>query len=179
VIHSSCIGKEEISMTYLPEIMRLGDDPAGIETLYRAARARGEAGEFETAMGQARAEHPGNLLYAAWYYRLEGADAPAAEPRIAWKLAIPLSLMCGIIFGVMMYLGFSAQPAPHLAWFAGPISAVFIVAYLVSSGRLHTRQTLLSLLALAGLTAYAYWMATDPAETGYDLLMLLHLPALA
>lgn len=168
-------------MDYLEEIIRRGDDPAGLETLYRAAGERGEAGDFELAMAQGHERHPDNILYAAWFHRLEGAgrEAHSSEAHINWKLAIPLSLICGLLFGLLMYLDFTTARMPHLMWLAGPISAGFIVAFLAIAGRLDRRQTLASLVALAGITGYAYLIAVQPAEEGYRTLMLLHLPALA
>ncbi|MEZ4519846.1 MAG: hypothetical protein R3C44_24455 [Chloroflexota bacterium] len=40
---------------------------------------------------------PDNLLYAAWYYRLQQAAVKTKETFVAWGWAIPLALLNGLV----------------------------------------------------------------------------------
>jgi hypothetical protein len=169
-------------MDYVQEIDAAHSDPTRLEALYRAARRARRLDEFTASVRACYAEAPDNLLYAAWHCRLQ----PAAEERSAsllsgaWRVAIPLSLANGLIFGLLSgpRLDLSGgMPFLALAW--APISGLAIIAFLALAGKLARRQTLAAagLLVVVGL--YALLLAIQPARETYRTLMLLHLPLLA
>jgi hypothetical protein len=87
-------------MDYQNEIRTANSDPQKLEQLYLAAKNEGQSKSFQSALLACYEEAPHNLLYAAWYYRLQQTDsAPEKTHRgINWALAVPLSILTGLIF---------------------------------------------------------------------------------
>ena len=58
-------------MRYLEKIRVAHQDPEGLEDLYQTALRDGEADQFAAAILICHRESPDNILFAAWYYRLQ------------------------------------------------------------------------------------------------------------
>lgn len=170
-------------------VREAGQDPQALERLYRAAASEGRAAEFAAALAALHAESPDSVLYAAWHYRLaEPLTAPQAVSRGAhWKLAVPLSLVCGLAFWALSgERGESSFVEFVLLW--APIAAVLAIAYLALAAKGPYRRALLLALGLAAVSAYAR-LTSSPMPTGDPfgggaagdqyLLMALHLPLMA
>ena len=82
-------------MKYLPDIHTAQDKPEQLEQLFQAARKENAAAEFKADLLACYDEAPENVLYAAWFYRLQQAsEAHESEHRhVNWKLAVPLSIL--------------------------------------------------------------------------------------
>jgi hypothetical protein len=68
-------------MTLDAEIRAAEADPQKLEALYQAARQQGETEAFRSALTALHENAPDNLLYAAWYYRLQSTTGDVAKPR--------------------------------------------------------------------------------------------------
>lgn len=158
-------------------------DPQRLEQLYQSAREAHAAGRFADAINARYREAPDNLLYAAWYYRL---NLPARERRVLagnWNLAISLSIVLGLALWALSGNSLTlAHNIPLLAVVWAPITAVFLIAFLALSSRRHLVATGVAVALLAAVTAYAIAMVQRgegaSGET-YSVLLLLHLPLLA
>jgi hypothetical protein len=143
-------------MQYLADIQRYQNDPAGLEALYQAAR-RGQAeAAFAADLFALRESTPDNLLFAAWFYRLNESAARPADSRTTanWRLAIPLGLAAGLIFWLLsgdeLLL---IDRIPALMLFFAPVEAAAIVLYHAVSRKSRISRAVwagLPLLALAG-----------------------------
>src|SRR5262249_53331169 len=176
-------GNGTAAVDYASAILQAEQDPQRLEQLYQSARAARAAGRFGDALAARYREAPDNLLYAAWYYRL---NAPVQERRTRagnWNLAIPLSIVLGLVLWSLSDPSLTlAHNIPLLAVVWAPIIAAFLLAFLALASRTHFVATAVAVVALAAVTAYAIAMVTrdqgSSAET-YSTLLLLHLPLLA
>lgn len=169
--------KQEETRLLLPE------EPAALETRYRAARAAGEAGRFHEALEDRLRQDPDNVLLQAWHFRLvpdEAADPPASSR--SWIPAILLSLLCGLTFWSLSggpLPGFGNEPALVYLW--APVTAVFVLAFLVWRDPGRRRGALIAVGTLALLT-FAL-VSADRLDLRYAdqyrVLLLIHLPLLS
>ena len=93
-----------MSMTLKSQIESVSGDPAGLERLYRRAVAAGDEAAFKEAIEQAAGEHPQDVLFSAWTYRLdvratpgvvtEGQTVNQSQTR-RWSIAIAMSVALG------------------------------------------------------------------------------------
>jgi len=169
-------------MNYSDAIRQAQADPRRLEELYRAAEGPQDRERFRAAMLACHEQFPENLLYAAWYHRLEGEpqEEPATLAAANWKLAIPLSLAAGLLLWLLSGPAAvfpSGEPLLLALW--APIEAVFVLAYMLGSARRPLRSYLPALLGLALLTAVALAFSWRPRNDQYPLLMFIHLPAVA
>ena len=65
---------------------------------YGAAVKAGQADAFRQAIDARRTAAPDNLLYAAWFYRLQHAAAGVKESFVRWGWVIPLAGLNGLLF---------------------------------------------------------------------------------
>lgn len=169
-------------MEYAEEIRAAGNDPAQIESLYRAARRARRLAEFRASVQACYAQAPDNLLYAAWHCRLQ-PEAEAEHAALlsgAWRVAIPLSLANGLAFALLSWRRFDLpQGMPLLGLLWAPLAGLAIIAFLAVAGKQDRRQSLLAAAGLGLAGAYALLWAIQPAQQTYSTLMLLHLPLLA
>lgn len=168
-------------MKYLQEIGAAHNDPKQLEELYQTARRANETGEFTNDLLTCHVESPHNILYAAWYYRLQQTpQEDRARRSINWKLAIPLSVITGLIFWILSISLFEASDGvPYLILVWAPISACFALAFLaITSGR-HRKLSLLTAIGLIGVVVYVTLFTTLQQRSNYRDLMRLHLPLLA
>jgi hypothetical protein len=186
-------------MDYLKEIQAHANQPQQIEELYQRAQKNGETVDFVQALSTCYAETPENLLYSAWHFRIEAAEAeppqvptpvrlavptPAPSQGIShWLLALPLALLNGLVFWALsdpelMFLDF----APYLALFGAPIAALFLMGFIVLVSPHNLKP---ALIAGAGLLlASLYVLLVVPTQpTWYHshttTLMMIHLALLA
>lgn len=174
-------------MSYAEQIETLHNDPQQLETLFQTARQAEESAAFADALRARFAAAPENLLYAAWYYRLagEGSAPPDRAVERHWRTAIPLSLLCGLIFWSLSDLNrlmlLDHMPTLLVVW--APISACCVLAYLALAGRRFTRELIPIGVGLLLLAAWSLFAAPrmDSLALGknYVDLMLLHLPLMA
>ncbi len=172
-------------MKYAQEITANRDKPGALEEIYQAARRCGELGEFTTDIRACYSGAPDNLLFAAWYFRLEQAKE---EPRkqaggANWKLAAPLAILNGLVFWALSdpdWIIYNHIPA--IVLLSTGIIALFVMAFLsLTAGKNFSR----SLLVSAGLViifATGLLLVTLQGTVNrphYMDLLTLHLPLLS
>ncbi len=172
-------------MKYLARITAAQEDPAQLEALYRAAHRAKEAGEFASDLAACYAQAPNSLLYAAWHCRLQpGLEAAERASGISsnWLLAIPLSLVVGLIFALL------ADPAlrfadntlmPYLVLLWGPLAGLAIVAYLTIAAGGSRRRALAVAGGTVAVAAYPFALLLWRMQPQYRALMAIHLPLAA
>lgn len=173
-------------MELTSDIRTAGSDPHKLEQLYQEAQKAGQSDTFQAALLACYEDDPDNLLYAAWFFRFQQAAEPTGKPRreIRWILAIPLSILTGLIFWsisdfeTLIYL----DHLPHLALWWSPIatmSALVFLAFTAKSNQLRAVALGLGLLATA---AYAMLVAPglemDWKINHYLDLAAIHIPLL-
>ncbi|HNS50751.1 MAG TPA: hypothetical protein PKO09_06165 [Anaerolineae bacterium] len=180
-------------MTYHERVVALAGDAERMEETYRAALGAGEVGAFKEAVHDAHAQSPGNLLLAAWFYRLRDAAVKAKEYAVAWGWALPLAVANGLLlwwltddrFRILMVAlrGSDRTFGPAALVLAGPIAALFVLAFITAVGR---RRWGLSVAVGASLLAAAAYVLLTYRQTGsmpfqqqYLTLMAIHLPLLS
>ena len=68
-------------MALKSQIERARGDAAGLEQLYKQALVAGNNAAFKETIGQCAGEHPENILFPAWTYRLDVQSPPhVVEP---------------------------------------------------------------------------------------------------
>ncbi len=169
-------------MDYTQGIRTGRTDPKSLEDLYRAARQQHDESRFRADLLTCYGESPGNILYAAWAYRLQ--DMPPAErteSRLAdWKWAVPLGLAAGIVFAVLSLSRFDLPAQmPFLALVWAPIGACFIIAFLVGAGGRDWSRAAPLMIGLVAFGVYVSLWVTLGQRQSYLFLMALHLPVLA
>lgn len=170
------------SIEYLPALRAAHRDPAEIEALYRLARNEHQLARFSEAVLTSYAESPDNLLYAAWYHRLR---APAEHERSTarWWLAVPLSLLTGLLFWLLTDAQFTlrdGRTALMLLW--SPLAAMLVIGLLAAATRQHMRRAAVLVGLLVAVSAYVVLQGRRTGFAGqqrYLELMIAHLPLLA
>lgn len=173
----------------------LPHDPESLEQAYQTAVKSGSTENFSRAIQDARAGAPDDLLYAAWFYRLQYAAARAKGFAVAWAWAIPLALANGLLFWFLSdddrfviqiaraQPGTSSDFLPMLILLAAPIAGVFVLAYLAGAGRRDWRPAALAAAITIGAGLYVLVVypqaGSRPFQEQYLTLMAMHLPLLA
>ncbi len=170
-------------MKYLQDIRAAHTDPERLENLYRAALRENAGDEWKSDLLARLAESPDNILYAAWRYRLQGAETEQPESHgINWKLAIPLGLIAGLVFAVFSISRFDLPRHMPLLLFAwAPVGACFIVAFLAlqTTSRQYPQRAGVVIGALIAIGIYVILIVALANREQYKVLMALHLPLLA
>lgn len=182
-------------MSYHDKIRALRSDAQQLEHVYQEARKAGETDAFKQAIDDHFASAHDNLLYAAWFHRLEHAADEAKAFVVAWGWVIPLALVNGLLFWSLSdsqrFMIELAGPRyvttrdfmPALVLLAASISAALVLIYLTVVGRKDWRLSALIGTVLAGASAYVLLTfsqaGTQPFQEQYLTLMALHLPLLA
>jgi hypothetical protein len=174
--------------TYLPAVRAAASDPKALEDLYAAARREHATDRFTTDLLTAYHAQPDNVLYAAWYYRLQGA-LPVRQVAY-WQQAVPLSILLGLVlwllsapelkFELVGPNGDTYLPLLALLW--APVTAAFIIGFLLFAARRHAVRAGLVIVGLAALTAYVFFvpgLRSLDTQNSYLTLMVAHLPLLA
>lgn len=169
-------------MKYLHKIQDARNDPELLEDMYQTAQQEKKVAEFTAALMACYQASSDNLLYAAWYHRLQRASSQeqAEERSVNWKLAVPLSLVLGLIFWLFSqsrFEFFDGLPYLFLGW--APVGASFIIAFLTLSAGKDKKSALWVIAALVGIGIYATVFTVKGNRRYYRDLMMLHLPLAA
>ena len=180
-------------MSYHDTVSALAQDAEHMEQVYHAALEAGETDAFKAAIDDGYRAAPGNLLYAAWFHRLQHAAAQAKGYVVAWAWVIPLAAINGLLFWwlsadrfvitIQGVRGTERDFIPAILVWAAPLSALFVLIYLAGVGR--RRWLLSALIGIFLLAAGAYALVAYPQagpipfQEQYLTLMALHLPLLA
>lgn len=166
-------------MHYVQAIKASASDPQALEELYQAARREKQIGEFAADLRACREASPDNVLYTAWFYRFLAQPDQAESRSINWQAAVPLALVAGILFAVLINRRFEmAQTTPYLGLAWAPLGACFIIAFFALTNR-NWKSAGPVVAGLVGLGLYATLWAWPASRQVYRTLMVLHLPLLA
>ncbi len=182
-------------MSYLELTRQLAADPEQLELTYQQALAAGEADAFSEAVELAYGADSANLLYAAWHYRLAQMAATAARRVIAWKWAIPLAVLNGLLLWLLSdnntftvrvanpLTGVEYDILPVVALLAAPISAAVITLFLTLAGSRRWGRLAAVALGLAAAVVYVLllfrMMWPRFFQEQYLTLMVMNLALLA
>ncbi|MCB9418613.1 MAG: hypothetical protein H6667_02325 [Ardenticatenaceae bacterium] len=182
-------------MSYHDTVKTLAEDAEQLEQVYQAAAKAGKTAVFHQAINASHEAEPDNLLYAAWFYRLQYAASQAKHFAIAWGWVIPLALLNGLLFWWLSddkrYMieivgapqGINRDFLPAVILFAAPLSAVCVLIYLTAVSRKNWQLSALISLIMIAAGAYVFWTypqaGTRPFQEQYLNLMAIHLPLLA
>jgi len=182
-------------MSYHDEVSALRTDAEQLERVYQEAREAGETDAFKQAIDESYASAPENLLYAAWFHRLQHAADQAKAFAVAWAWVVPLALLNGLLFWWLSddqrFMIELAGPRyvttrdfmPAIVLLAAPIAAAVVLIYLTVVGRKNWRLSPLVGAVWAAATAYVLLTfpqaGTQPFQEQYLTLMAFHLPLLA
>ena len=168
-------------MKFLDLIRQNQNHPANLENLYRQALRQNTAEEFAQDIQAVRGEAPDNILYAAWFYRLQVAVGEARV--IFWKFALPMAILCGfVLWGISDDTFQFVDRMPFFMVVAFPLAGVCALGYLALSEQLHYRRAVVLTVLLALFTLYPILVVpTMPtwAQGPAADLVTLHLPLLA
>ena len=180
-------------MSYHDRVGALAEDAEQLEQVYAAALKAGETDAFKQAIDDSHTSAPGNLLYAAWFYRLKSAASQAKGYAVAWAWVLPLAVANALLFWWLSndrfmvtiegFRGNERDFVPVIILLAGAFSAAFVLIYLTAAGC--KRWTLsaaigIVLLAASGYVLLVYPQAGPvPFQEQYINLMAMHLPLLA
>ena len=174
-------------MKYLQDIRNASEAPKLMESLYQDVLTRGDSAAFQSDLLAAYEELPENVLLAAWYYRLQQAtpiEAREKKDGVNWKLAIPLSIVTGLVFWLITDTNgpLFLDHLPYLVMFWAPIATIFCVAFLSGTAKQHYRRAILVVVGLILVGLYVFLISPGLAgkyQTRYLDLMALHLPLMA
>ena len=174
-------------MKYLPQIQAASQDPQQLEELYHAARQEDLAAEFTQDLFACYQAAPEEVLYAAWYYRLQNvpAERPAQPSRGAlWGLAVPFAFLTGLVLGLLAALvkGQFLSHIPYVVLFWAPIAASFAILFLAAAAKKHYRRAILGIGLLIIASLYVLFIAPTMKawlHNPYLDQMAIHLPLLA
>jgi hypothetical protein len=170
-------------MKYLSRIQDGRDEPQTLEALYRVALSARDDAEFRDDLEAAYGGTPANVLLAAWHYRLAHAASDVSERRpINWALAIPLSLLTGLLLWAVSGSPFvfpdaSGHNVPYLTLLITPVIALIALAFFAVTRKTGYRVPALLGAALSAVTAYALWRSVN--DVAYRQIASTHLPLLA
>ncbi|MFZ5516889.1 MAG: hypothetical protein ACOY90_09645 [Candidatus Zhuqueibacterota bacterium] len=165
-------------------------DAAGLERLYKQALEAGNVTAFKEALGQCAGEHPENVLFSAWTYRLdilplpspavglEGQSVNQSQNR-RWWTAIVASVILGVVYALFagdkppVPVPGEAVPLFWIGW--APLTALGILVFLAIVDRSRRRAYQyagLAIIPIAVYTAAIAWSRTGDVAS----LIALHLP---
>ena len=193
-------------VTIAERIDAVASDPAGLEALYRATLAAGDAEPFATEIARRHAAAPADVLMTVWYHRLRPGTvtiAPPTEQRIAaamaerrarrrqYILAALLGILLSVIYFELSEVAWQSEPSrPEwltIVW--GPAAAIAVGLYLLAGRRdalaegaragIPRPRPLLAAVVIIVLTGVALVDASGRTTLdNLDLLRIVHLPAL-
>ena len=173
-------------MNLIPEIQAAKNEPHKLEQLYQIAQKDGQTEVFQSALLACYTDDPDNLLYAAWFYRFQQTTDTAEKTHrvVNWALAIPLSILTGLIFWLLsdienlIYL----DHIPHLALWWSPIATMSALIFMAVTAKKNQVRALALGLGLLAAAAYAMMVAPGldvPWKINHYLdLAAIHIPLL-
>lgn len=173
-------------MNIIEEIRAAKTDPQKIEHLYHTAKKEGKTELFQSAMLECYAETPDNLLYAAWFYRIQQAEAGLEKHSrgINWAWAVPLSILTGLIFWALSDFQNTTilDHLPHLFLWWSPVATMSALIFMVMTARKNIVRGVALGLGLLATSAYVILLAPSlgaPTKVNYYLdLAAIHIPLL-
>ncbi|MDF1513516.1 MAG: hypothetical protein P1S60_06875 [Anaerolineae bacterium] len=173
-------------MAFKTEIHTAASNPHQLELLYKKAQQDGQADVFQSELLACYETTPDNLLYAAWFYRFQHMteDQVKQSKQVNWILAVPLSIMTGLIFWVLSdfeHLLVLGKVPQFLLWWS-PIATMSALIFLAFTSRTHIKRALALGTGLLAVSAYALLMSPglDPTwkASQYIGLAAIHIPLL-
>jgi len=166
------------------EIQNSKGDPERLEQLYQSAQKDGQTELFQSLISTSFEEEPENLLFAAWFYRLQHITLVEKKASINWILAIPLGILTGLIFWLLsdvdnlVYL----DHLPYLILWWSPVATMSALLFLSFTAKKNQVRAVLLGLGLCSITAYAMLVAPGldvPWKINHYLdLAAIHIPLL-
>jgi hypothetical protein len=177
---------QESERYYQEEIRLATSDPEKLEHLYQEAQQEGSLEDFQAALLACYEKAPDNLLYAAWFYRMQQSVQIIDKPRrtINWALAIPLSILTGLIFWVLSDFEVFVfwDDLPHLALLWSPIATMSALVFMAVTAKKNQMRAVALGIGLLATAAYAMLFAPGLDEswksTQYIGLAAIHIPLL-
>lgn len=168
-------------MNYVQQIRDAANDPRRLEDLYQMTLREKNAAQFASDLVTCHQEAPDNVLYSAWFYRLQPAPAVATRSGTNWRLAVPLSIVAGLLLWLMTGPEtFRSTQIPPVFLACAPIEAAIVILFLLLTSRRFGQRAVLVWIGLAALTAYAlHFENALPQNAQYVTLAMLHVPLLA
>lgn len=173
-------------MKYLSAIQSASNNPKLLEDLYQTAQRESETGEFKADLSACYEALPENVLFAAWYYRLQNIPQEPQEKarkNINWKLAVPLAALSGLSLWALSDTRLEfVNHIPYLFVLWAPISTLFALCFLALTSKTNVRRFLWTGVLLGIACLYVLLLARGQAsefQGRYLELMLIHLPLLA
>jgi len=164
-------------MNYRDEIEAAHSDPHQLERLFRKSQKQDNDRVFNADIAACHCAAPDNLLYAAWFHRLEADRRENSSGRqpTNWRLALPLSLATGLILWLLSdnRLAYHADQIPYLAHLGAPVLAVITVAFVHATARKDYGRAVWTSASLAALLTYV--RALTPGKEDYRFLMAPHI----
>jgi len=172
-------------MKYQEDILQAANDAQQMEALFKDAIGTGQTSEFAQDLRLCYQEAPDNLLFAAWYYRLESPPVETAsrpERASIWRCAIPLALLSGLVLGLIAVFSEDPERIPLLVLVWAPVAAAIAIAFLVIAGKLKYTYPLVAIIVLAAALLYVLLISATLPEwlyNAYQDQMVIHLPLLS
>jgi len=177
-------------LTLKSQIERASGDAAGLERLYRRALVAGNEAVFKEAIGFCAGEHPEDILFSAWTYRLDmqspscgvGPGQTVNQSQTwRWWSAVVTSVVVGVVAAFFargkppIPIPGEADPLFWIGW--GPLTALSILFYLAMvdhSGKRIYRYVgmAVAVIPVTTYTAVTVWSKADDIA----ILSALHLP---
>lgn len=170
-------------MKYLSRIQAGQGAPQTLEALYAVAVAGNDAPEFRGDIESALAAAPESVLLAAWHYRFALAAADALERGpIRWALAIPLSMLTGLVLWWLSGSQFAfsdveGHAEPYLLVLITPVIGLLALAFFAIARKRGYGAPAALGAGLAAMTTYAMWLSVKDGT--YRQIASTHLPLLA
>jgi hypothetical protein len=175
-----------VATSYAEAIRAAAGAPQQLEAIYQSARQAHADAQFTADMAAAYEASPDNLLYAAWYYRLQQALPTTQRAAVNWLLAVPMSVLLGLVLWLLSDPSWTMlEHIPYIFFLWSPIIALFLIAFLSIAARRFTLTVVFSGVAVVVVAGYIYVMVTSTlsqnaaTQQAYFDLMLVHLPLLA
>jgi hypothetical protein len=171
--------------SYLGAIHEASANPEQLERLYQLAHTAQAKGEFTRAMLACASDSPENLLYSAWYYRLQRTtpDSVLSQRNVNWWLAAELSGTLGLVFWLLSNPAWRLiNNVPYLFLLWAPITAIALITFVTVARSRQYWIAVVMIISTIILTAYVLLIASlRPAATeqSYLQLMLVDVPLVA
>jgi hypothetical protein len=173
-------------MNMISKVREASSDPQILENLYRQAQQEGYLEDFNTALLVCYEDDRDNLLYAAWFYRIQqSVQSPNQSQReINWSMAIPLSILTGLIFWAIS--DFENQIfLDHLSYFAfwwSPIATMSALIFMMLTAKKNFVRSVAIGLGIITTVVYVILLAPDLVTSWkinqYLDLAAIHIPLL-
>lgn len=173
-------------MDLIAEIQDACSDPQKLEDLYQEVQQKGNLEGFQAALLACYEEVPDNLLYAAWFYRMQQSAPPLEKLQrtINWALAIPLSILTGLIFWVFSDFEYFVfwDDIPSLALLWSPIATMSALVFMAVAAKKNQMRAVALGIGLLATATYAMLLGPSLDEswktTQYIGLAAIHIPLL-